>query len=572
MEKIFTQPKMSKISLDCMFFEIILSSKGNGFRARSSSMAKIANIKEARPEATSKYSYENAIQKLIPKIENALVGTEKQLGKVTQDENGKIIYTVENIIYQKEPLTSQTNNSLNFILSAFMETFKTISSLSANTDSIQNLSDIMTNNKPSIAQNKEPIITVSKKSIPFKDVIIEWLQHLLRRTKKSYEDEDYLSPTTLESYNRNLWDYVFPYLEEHPEYDDILIFSETHVDEILNLTKCKDTQRVLLLSLRLVFEFAKEKRYITNNPIADKKLKKKKQVKKDDNNYDFIEEEHRALWINCMLKEHNSKEFEKTDAPLAFLFALLHGTRPEETCGTRWIDLNFSDNDFHVQNAFKKIPIHDNVTMKRIGWEKGDGPLKTPESYRHIPIDLLIKELLLEHQKKQKAKFKKIGKRWNEKEYVFLNSTCTPFTPDILSKNFTKFVRRNNLSHLVVYGLRHSFATHCRNLGMSSEVLARLMGHTEYETTQKYYIHVSSKQKKDELQKIQQQDIKNYLGESNKELTHLQNNINKYNKQFSNLQEIQKDDMTTYLQINDETLSILKGFIQKVSETTQIIA
>ena len=133
-------------------------------------------------------------------------------------------------------------------------------------------------------------------------------------------------------------------------------------------------------------------------------------------------------------------------------------------------------------------------------------------------------------------------------------------------------MRRNNLSHLVVYGLRHSFATHCRNLGMSSEVLARLMGHTEYETTQKYYIHVSSKQKKDELQKIQQQDIKNYLGESNKELTHLQNNINKYNKQFSNLQEIQKDDMTTYLQINDETLSILKGFIQKVSETTQIIA
>lgn len=82
---------------------------------------------------------------------------------------------------------------------------------------------------------------------------------------------------------------------------------------------------------------------------------------------------------------------------------------------------------------------------------------------------------------------------------------------------------------------------------MSPEVLAPLMGHTEYKTTQKYYIHISSKQKKDELQKIQQKDIQNYLGKENKDLTHLQNNINKNHKNIANLQEVQNEDMLHYL-------------------------
>ena len=202
--------------------------------------------------------------------------------------------------------------------------------------------------------------------------------------------------------------------------------------------------------------------------------------------------------------------------------------------------------------------------MKRIGWEPGDDHLKTPESYRHIPLDILIKQLLINHKKHQKEEFKKEGKKWSENQYVFLNSSRTPFTPKTLSKNFTKFVTRNKLPHMVLYGLRHSFATHCRNLGMSPEVLARLMGHTEFETTQKYYIHVSSKQKKDELQKIQQQDIQNYLGEENKNFTHLQNNIN--NKNIKNLQEIQKVDIEQYLKTNNQELELLKLFIMQLQE------
>lgn len=203
--------------------------------------------------------------------------------------------------------------------------------------------------------------------------------------------------------------------------------------------------------------------------------------------------------------------------------------------------------------------------MKRIGRDKGEGTLKTPESDRILSLDLLLKELLLEHRENQKEYFREIGKKWSDEEYVFLNRYGEPYTPDILSKNFTKFVKRHkDLSHIVIYALRHSFATHCRNNGMSAEVLARIMGHTEYETTQKYYIHISSKQKKEELEKVQKQDLNVYLGNENKEFVHLQNKV-------SNLQELQQDDIINYVQLDNNTLTTLTTVLTKIVQKQRVV-
>ena len=517
MEKICTPVKMTKFNLDSLSFEIILSEKGNGFRARVSSMAQIPNIKDPRPEATSSKSYNDAIQKLIPKIENSLCGTDKKLDKVFQASDGKMMVSLENIVYETPALSPTTPNNSTINASTFVEAFKTffgpvdVNNISFPTD-ISN--QIATTQLQNINEESIKSTTEVENFKKFQDVIVEWQRYLLGRTKKAYADKDYFSPTTLDSYSRNLRSFVFPYLTDHPECDSIYLFTEDHIDIILDNIKCEDTKRVLLVSLRLIFDFAVEKKYISTNPIADKKIesstnKKKQQKENDEGDYDFIEEEDRAKWINCMLKAMTVKRQKKTDAPLSYLFALLHGPRPEETCGVRWIDLDFEENDYHVQNAYKKIPIYDEVTMERIGWKKTDVPLKSPESYRHIGLDALVKPLLIEHKKEQQEEFKAAGKKWSEKEYVFLNSKREPFTPDILSKNFNKFIKANpELSHIVLYGLRHSFATHCRNCDMKADILALLMGHTEYETTQRYYIHISPKQKKNELQKVQQQDIK----------------------------------------------------------------
>ena len=341
MEKMIATPKMSRIDLSKMCFKILLSMKGDKFRARSEILSQIPNIKNNRPEATSTKSYNDAVQKLIPKIQDALKDTNKKLGEIYQDENGNIIFYVHNIVYSEQRTTFYYNsNNISTDISSMSNIFNMFLAFMSNKNNIsqENIINFPTANTNNLEiSNQKSLIDENQKS--FSEIIVEWLRHLHDRTKADCDTEEYLSPTTLESYSRNLWAHVFPYLEEHPEHNSISTFSSSVIDTIFKGIKCFDTKRVLLVSFKLIFEYAKENHYILDNPIANKKLKT------------------------------SNKGKIYNDAPLAFLCMLLQGNRPEEACGTKWKDFDFEKNTYHIQNAYKKIPIYDEVTMKRIGFQ-----------------------------------------------------------------------------------------------------------------------------------------------------------------------------------------------------------
>ena len=97
MNKIESKPRITKIKENSVFYEIKLSKKGNLYRARTSSLAKIHNVKNPRPETTSSYSFDDAINKLIPKIkisENTEKMTNpgyKRVYRLFENETGKAI-------------------------------------------------------------------------------------------------------------------------------------------------------------------------------------------------------------------------------------------------------------------------------------------------------------------------------------------------------------------------------------------------------------------------------------------------------------------------------------------------
>ena len=110
--------------------------------------------------------------------------------------------------------------------------------------------------------------------------------------------------------------------------------------------------------------------------------------------------------------------------------------------------------------------------------------------------------LLLRHKKEQQELFKKSRaikanhRKWSEDEYMFLGRNYHPYVSETLCYGMRKFREKLNLERITPYGLRRSFATYCSENGMEEIVLMKLMRHTDYHTTQKYYIKVSSKRKK----------------------------------------------------------------------------
>ncbi len=163
--------------------------------------------------------------------------------------------------------------------------------------------------------------------------------------------------------------------------------------------------------------------------------------------------------------------------------------------------MDFEKDIVHINNAYKDWVIY-NDNMEIVGHKRGDGRLKTPESYRDVPMHPRLKRLLLMLKTIRMEEYQRQGRKWNENDYIFLNQNGEPFVPQLLTKKMPLFIEKYKLEHLTVYGLRHSFATLCSTLGMPPEVLHVIMGHSDFDTTRKYYIHITAERKKNEMMKM----------------------------------------------------------------------
>ncbi len=182
----------------------------------------------------------------------------------------------------------------------------------------------------------------------------------------------------------------------------------------------------------------------------------------------------------------------------------LLGARPEEACGFKWTAMDFEKDIVHINNAYKDTILYDD-NMNKIGHTRGDGDLKTSESYRDLPMHPRLKRILLLIKAQRMELYQKLGKRWDENGYVFLNEYGRPFVSENLTNKMPQFIRKYKLEHLTTYGLRHSFATLCSTLGMPPEVLHVIMGHSDFDTTRKYYIHITEERKRNEMLKLYRQ-------------------------------------------------------------------
>lgn len=490
MEKILTQKiEIEKTDKDLKKYQIKVTQRDNGYQARTTLDLGGVIKPNPRPECYSIVSPKDVVTKLVEKMQIILSNyTTKKIKLIGIEEPNIVYYVLEETnevpkITYKEP-----------IVTAVVENNK--------------------NNKTAIVNNS--FLANPNQIYSVTEVGYKWFNYIIDRTKKDPDEEDYLGIKTAESYIYTLKKRIIPYfkdINDIKELDEDMILA--FLDTITGKTQKKDTLTVV----KLFLSFAKKHKYVKYNIATEIKLARKR---KSLDEIAFIDEDNREKWISCLINENS-------DISLLYLSMLLTSARPEEACGYKWTAFDFENDDVYIGNAYKDFSIY-NEYMEVIGHERKDDILKTPESYRHIHLDPILKKVLLQHKERQQKLFKRLHKKWTENEYVFLNNNNKPFVSDTLSSNMPRFLKRNKryqLGHLTVYGLRHSFATHCKELGMEPEILAKLMGHTEYETTQKYYIHVSQKRKVDALMKIQDKERKGFKNLKVNDILELEN----YNKQ-----------------------------------------
>ena len=466
--------------------------KRNGYEARIT-LEIIGGGKNPRLSAFSSNSQLDAVIKLFEKIKERLL--EYKISNFLTKEKALRIYDSLILSTQELKLTSNmeimklTNNIFEILTTDNIAQYKENNIIELQRNYNNYIPNSIINNVNLEEQNTVEFQSNIKKvhSKTFKEVAIEWFEYKLSLTKESVDNPKPLSPKTLQGYNDSLYTQILPYFKNNKNIS--LLTEKNFKDCIMSFNGYRNKESVYIV-LKMILDYARDKGYIYFIP----KLKKPKRPYTDkEETIIFIESDKQEIWLDY---------FEKEDTDISMLFEtmLLTGVRPEEACGLKWSALNEDAKEISINNAYKDSPIY-NEEYKIIGHTRGDGRLKTPESYRTIPLNDRLKRRLLEHREKQQQLFKIYKKKWNENEYMFLNQYRKPFVPENLSDNMRKFIKKYELERMTPYGLRHSFASFCSEKGMDQLVLMKIMGHSDFNTTQKYYISISNKRKKLAIEK-----------------------------------------------------------------------
>lgn len=479
-------------------YTISVTKKGDGFDARAT-LKIVGGGKNPRITAYSSVSVSEAVCKILYKIGVRL--TEYKKMNVLQREICLNIYDAIMLSIQELKLTGNSD---------VMKSATTVFQILTITDNTHipptsytqvNISQNIHNNAPSNGFHSQPLTLEEQNKLnffeqnqirpitskSFGEVAEEWFEYEKTLIVPSEDNPKPLSPKTVEGYNKPLSSIIIPYFEQN---QNISIITEQEIKDCISSVNGYRNKEVVYIVLKMLFDFAREHNYIFYVPRIKKP---KKPFTDQEEEIIFIESDRQDIWLDC---------FEKEDTDVALLFEtmLLTGVRPEEACGLKWCAIDENTNELIINNAYKDFPIYNGLEV--IGHERGDGRLKTPESYRRIPLNPRLKRRLLEHKEKQKQLFKKYKMKWNENCYMFLNQYRKPFISENLSKPMKNIIKKYELEYMTPYGLRHSFATFCSEEGMEEIVLMKLMGHSDFNTTQKYYIVVSSRRKKQAMQQV----------------------------------------------------------------------
>ena len=161
-----------------------------------------------------------------------------------------------------------------------------------------------------------------------------------------------------------------------------------------------------------------------------------------------------------------------------YTVAIALGLRQGEALGLSWKDIDFEANRLLVRHALQRI--------------EGEFTLVEPKSrssQRSIPLPLVVRNRLVEHQKRQERE-KIASVDWAWPELVFTTPVGLPLDGVSVTKRFQRLLSEIGLPHQRFHDLRHACASFLLAQGVSPRVVMETLGHSQISLTMDTYSHV----------------------------------------------------------------------------------
>lgn len=274
-----------------------------------------------------------------------------------------------------------------------------------------------------------------------------------------------LSPTTYESYRRNLDKYILKELGKIKLNDLSPLHLQTFYNNCLKIGLSKKTITYLHRIIHSALNKAIMWQLLTKNVANNVKPPKPDKYK-----------------ANIL----NAKEISKLIAVIKLTYiyipvmiAIATGMRRGEILGLTWNNIDFRKREINVEQAI--YPTKNGLVVL---------PPKTDNSIRKIAIPRRLVRILKKHKKRQLKYKKTLGNSYIDSDYVCVNSEGKLISPSSLNHKFKDILKENNLPSIRIHDLRHSHASLLLYKGASEKAISSRLGHSTIQITMDLYTHL----------------------------------------------------------------------------------
>ena len=263
-----------------------------------------------------------------------------------------------------------------------------------------------------------------------------------------------LSPTTYESYKRNIDKYIIPQLG-NVKLSNLLPLQlqsfYNNLSRTLSNTSIVYIHRILHSALNQAMKWDLVIRNVANNVEPPKKEKYKATI---------LDSEQIAKLIDII---------KDTYIYIPVMIAISTGMRRGEVLGLTWDNVDLEQSTIKVVQAI--YPTKNGLVVL---------PPKTKTSIRKISLPPTLVEILKEYKDNCKS----------DNNYVCTLEDGSLISPSSLNHKFKQILQDNSLPSIRFHYLRHSHASLLLSQGVQAKVISERLGHSNINITMDLYSHI----------------------------------------------------------------------------------
>lgn len=224
----------------------------------------------------------------------------------------------------------------------------------------------------------------------------------------------------------------------------------------------------------LAMKYAKAKKFIARNPAVGVVIPKTENSK-----------EYHTRSINSA-KTLNLEQImiliqasRQTPIYIAILFNILMGLRRGEIVGLKYSDVDYVNQELHVQRQIGKAFVEKEGEDKPIILDAQEIPLKTSSSYRVLPIPDYVFDAIIKERERYEERKKEAGEQFHDFGFIFCSETGAARNKNFHYQYYKRILRENGLPDIRWHDLRSSYCTLLLKNEFNPKAVSNLMGHAK---------------------------------------------------------------------------------------------